>query len=148
MNDTAQNQQQQATSDKQQVTVDQNQTSQQAPVSPVSAPNREHEPAPFPDVSKMTEAEIQKEEKEVEKELEAIVEKSPKDQSPKVDEELKRIGVELTDEARVEPTFSVGEQALPMSFAQARATRQKYKWRNSISWLAALVMYHWKKLQH
>lgn len=118
------------------------------PAVPVSSPtNREHEPSNFPDVSKMTESDIQKEEKELEKQIEAIVEESPNEKNPKVDEELKRIGVELTDEARVEPTFSKGTQPLPMSFDQAKDTRKKHNWRSSVSWLATLIMYHWKKLR-
>ncbi len=122
------------------------QTNQGTPVS--TSLNREHEPAPtpFPDVSKMTEAEIQKEEKEVEEEIEAIVERSPKDQQPVLDEEIKKVGVALSEEDIKESPISIGDQPLPMTFNQAKVTRKKYNWRNSISWLAALVMYHWKKL--
>ena len=112
------------------------------------SPNREQEPAPFPDVTTMTEAEIQQEEKEVEKELEAIVERSPKDQQPVIDEEIKKVGVALSEEDIKEQPISIGVQPLPMTFGQAKVIRQKNNWRSSISWLAALVMYHWKKLQH
>ncbi len=128
----------------------------QAPVAspvvhpPVGAPaNKEHEPGtPHSklDVDKMSESEIVEEEKVVEKELEALVEKSPDTEKPEIPKEVQAAGVTHAKENTPMPQIASGTKSLPMSFQDALATQKKYKWRNSITWFASLVMYHWKKI--
>ncbi|HUQ84748.1 MAG TPA: hypothetical protein VM077_00345 [Candidatus Limnocylindrales bacterium] len=125
----------------------------QAPPSipqPVSAPrSKEQEPvsAPLPDVAKMSEAEIVEEEKVVEKELESFVEKSPDAEKPDIPKDVQQAGVtHVGEDVPVHPTTS-GFVSLPMSYDEAEFTRKKYKWKSSVAWLAAVVMYHWKKIK-
>jgi hypothetical protein len=122
-------------------------SSPQAPSSPVG---KEQEPAgaPFPDVSKMTEAEVKKEELEVERELESFIEKGSDLEKPKIDEEAKKAGLEHAGEDTKMPPVQVGAGVLPMSNEEAELTRKRYKWKDSISWLATLIAYHWKKLSY
>jgi hypothetical protein len=52
----------------------------------------------------------------------------------------------LLRSSSVHPTTS-GFVSLPMSFDEAEFTRKKYKWKSSVAWFAAIVMYHWKKIK-
>lgn len=110
--------------------------------------NKEAEPAPkpFPDAVKMSESEIQKEEIEIAGEIEAMVEASPDSEKPKIPEDVKAAGVEHAKEDTPMPPIQIGVKPLPMSFDEAEFTRKKYKWKDSISWLSDLIIYHWKKL--
>lgn len=116
----------------------------------VSSPSsKEHEPAasaPFPDVSKMTGPEVVEEEGKIEKELEALVEKTPDLEKPKIPEEAKKAGLEHAKADTPMPPVVSGVKPLPMSYDEAEFTRKKYKWKDSVAWFAAVVMYHWKKL--
>lgn len=117
---------------------------------PVSSPrSKEQEPvpAPLPDVAKMTEAEIIDEEKEVEKELEAIIEKSPNTEKPDIPKEAQDAGVTHSGADIPHPAAPSGSVVLPMTFEEAKTKYDKYKWRNSVSWFAGLIVYHWKKLK-
>jgi hypothetical protein len=119
------------------------------PPMPSSAPaGKEREPvsAPFPDVSKMSETQIIEEEKVLEKELESIVEKSPDVEKPQIPDEAKQAGLTHAKESTPMPVVSSGNIVLPMTYEEAKLTRKKYRWRDSISWFTALVMYHWKKI--
>jgi hypothetical protein len=116
---------------------------------PSSAPTgKEHEPvsAPFPDVSKMSETQIIEEEKVLEKELNSIVEKSPDLEKPKIPEEAKQAGLTHAKENTPMPVVSSGNIILPMTYEEAKLTRKKYRWRDSVSWFTTLIMYHWKKM--
>jgi hypothetical protein len=120
-----------------------------APQIPSSAPaGKEHEPvpSPFPDVSKMSETQIIEEEKVLEKELESIVEKSPDVEKPQIPEEAKQAGLTHAKESTPMPVVSSSNIVLPMTYEEAKLTRKKYKWRDSVSWFTALIMYHWKKM--
>lgn len=117
--------------------------------SPVSSPTgKEHEPGsiPFPDASKMTGPEIVEEEGKIEKELEALVEKTPDMEKPKIPEEAKKSGLDHAKADTPMPPVVVGVKPLPMSYDEAEFTRKKNKWKDSVAWFAAVVMYHWKKL--
>jgi hypothetical protein len=117
------------------------------PPTPVSSPSgKEHEPAPFPDVSKMTGPEVVEEEGKIERELEALVEKTPDLEKPKIPEEAKKAGLEHAKADTPMPPVVSGVKPLPMSYDEAEFTRKKYKWKDSVAWFAAVVMYHWKKL--
>jgi hypothetical protein len=128
-------------------------TSAQAPApapQQISSKGKEHEPAktPFPDVVKMNEAEIKNEEREVERELEAIIEQSPQDEKPKIPAEAAEAGLEPSDEDRDLPPVLMGPTGLPMTYDEAAFIRKRnrFHWKNSIAWLASIIMYHWKKL--
>lgn len=117
---------------------------------PVSAPrSKEQEPvpAPFPDVAKMSEAEIIDEEKEVEKELEALVEKSPDTEKPDIPKDVQAIGVKHAGADIPHPVAPSGSVVLPMTFDEANNNYNKKQWKNSISWFAGLIIYHWKKIK-
>lgn len=119
------------------------------PVQAVGGPaNREHEPAsaPQPDVVKMTEPEIIREEEKVERELETIIEKTPDTEKPEIPKEVQNAGVTLAKEAIPMPAGPTGSVVLPMTYQEAELTNKNYKWKDSVSWLASLIMYHWKKL--
>ncbi len=124
----------------------------QAPVSQQvsSTKNREHEPssAPAPDIVKMTDSEIIQEEKVVEKEIEAMVEKTPDSEKPKLSSEVKAAGVEHAKEDTPMPPLPTGVKPLPMSYDEAQSIRKKYKLilKDSVAWLSTLIMYHWKKI--
>lgn len=110
--------------------------------------SKEREPAPsFPDVAKMTESEIVIEEKEVEKELESIIEKSPDTEKPTIPKEVQQAGVTHAHEDIPIPTSLKGSSSLPMEYDEAQFTRKKYRWKDSVAWFAALIMYHWKKIK-
>lgn len=116
----------------------------------VSAPaNKEHEPTLHSkaDVDKMTEPEIAEEEKAVERKIEEIVEESPDTEKPKLPEEVKKAGVELAKESAPMPSGPSGKVVLPMTYEEAVVARKTYKWRDSISWLASVILYHFKKLK-
>lgn len=120
-----------------------------APPAPVSTPvSKEHEPvpAPFPDASKMTGPEVVEEEGKIEKELEALVENTPDAEKPKIPEEAKKAGLEHAKADTPMPPIVSGVKPLPMSYDEAEFTRKKYKWKDSVAWFAAVIMYHWKKL--
>lgn len=122
----------------------------QVSAAPVSAPaHKESEPAPppLPDVAKMTEVEAKEEEIEVEKELESWIEKLPQAEKPKISEEAKQAGLTHAKEDTPMPPSPTGNIVLPMSYEEAKLVRRKNRWRNSISWFATLVMYHWKRLR-
>jgi hypothetical protein len=113
---------------------------------------QEPTPQPFPDVTKMSEADIKKEEVEVEKELESWIEKLPHEEKPQIPEEAKKLGLEHAKEDTPMPTSPTGVVALPMTYEQAEDIRKKtrfqlYYWRKSITWLASLIMYHWKRIK-
>ncbi len=136
------------------VQPDQKPKEPQAAPQPVSSPrSKEQEPvpAPLPDVAKMTDAEIVEEEKVVEKELEALVEKSPDTEKPDIPKEVKDAGVEHAKEDTPMPALSSGAVPLPMSYKEAEQVRNKnkykwYFWRKSLTWFASLIIYHWKKI--
>lgn len=120
------------------------------PPTPISASvSKEHEPVPvpFPDVSKMTGPEVVEEEGKIEKELEALVEKTPDLEKPKIPEEAKKAGLEHAKADTPMPPIVSGVKPLPMSYDEAEFTRKKYKWKDSVAWFAAVIMYHWKKLR-
>ena len=114
-----------------------------------SPKNREHEPAKaaFPDVVKMSETEVKKVEGEVEKEIEAMFEHGKDKEKPDLSPDIKAIGVELAGEDIPMPSYPSGVQPLPMTIDEAEVTRKKYKWKDSISWLSDLIIYHWKKIR-
>ncbi|HVF69156.1 MAG TPA: hypothetical protein VNA13_01180, partial [Xanthomonadales bacterium] len=68
-------------------------TQQASPVVSPRGKEQEPVPAPLPDVAKMSEAEIVNEEKEVEKELESIIEKSPDNEKPDIPKDVQQAGV-------------------------------------------------------
>src|ERR1700686_3532911 len=71
-----------------------------APGEPVTISiNHEQEPVIVSktDVEHMTDSEIAAEEKEVEKEIEEMVEKSPVEKTPVLDDEVQKAGVTVTD---------------------------------------------------
>lgn len=121
----------------------------QANLQPASSPkSKEHEPAPapFPDLVKMSETELRQEEVEVEKELEGLIEKSPDNEKPKISEEARRAGLEHALQDIPMPAVPTSDPALPLSYEDAVWTKKKYKWKDSIAWLSALVIYHLKKI--
>lgn len=111
---------------------------------------KEQEPGaptpPLPDVAKMSETEIQKEEVEVEKEIEALIKTSPEPDKPNIPEDAKKAGLEHAGEDTPMSVSSAGNIVLPMTFEDAMLTRKKYKWKDSIAWFAALIIYHWKRM--
>lgn len=111
---------------------------------------KEHEPmpAPFPDVVKMNEKEIRNEEFEVERELESLIEKSPSSEKPKIPPAAEQAGMEHSGEDQDMPPINSGYAALPMSYDEAEFIKKKnkYHWKNSIAWLATIIMYHWKRI--
>jgi hypothetical protein len=129
--------------------ITQTDANQSAIPQPGTSPkNREHEPAAFPDVVKMSEQQVQDEEKKVEGEIESLIEESPDTEQPKISHELKIVGVEKSIDDIANSVIQPAGQVpiLPMTFDEAELTRKKYKWKDSIAWLSDLIIYHWKKL--
>lgn len=127
----------------------------EAPPAPTQQPvsggpaGKEREPvyAPLPDVAKLSDKEIVEEEKVVEAELESMVEKSPAEKKPDIPQEVKDAGVTATDDDAVMSNLVAGAVVPPMSLDEAKFTRKRHKWRESISWLSELIIYHWKKMR-
>lgn len=120
------------------------------PVQPISAPaSKEQEPgaAPLPDVAKMTESEIVDEEKAVESELEKMIVQSPQDKPLDLPKEIKNIGAALANEDTLMPDVSLGNGAFPMTYPEAIKTNKISKVKESIKWISALIIYHWKKMR-
>ncbi len=115
-----------------------------APAQPVSKPfSKEHEP--MPDIVKMTENQILQEENRVDKELKEIVAKSPDIEKPEISEEAKKAGLEHAKENTQMPVTASSNISLPMTYEQAQLTRKKYRFRDSIAWLADIIIYYFKQ---
>ncbi len=118
------------------------------PAQPESSPARKEQgPATSaatstPDIQTTDEEEIRKDEKEIE----AMLEKSPDTEKPKIPEEVKAAGVEHAKEDTPMPELPTDKKGMPMDFDKALITRKTYKWMDSIAWLATLVMYQIKKM--
>lgn len=119
-----------------------------APQQGESSSNKEHEPGTHSklDVDKMSEEQVLNEEKAVERELEKIVAESPDTEKPNIPEEVKKIGVDLAREEKPVPVTPIGAIKFPMTYDEAKLFSKKSKITSSITWLAAIVMYHIKKL--
>lgn len=115
---------------------------------PVSAPlTKEHEPrSTMPDVVKMTETQIVQEEVKVEKELEGIVSQSPNTEIPNIPPEAKNAGLEHAKEDTPLVSSPTSTVIMPMTFEEAQLTQKKYRFRDSIAWLADIIIYHFKKI--
>ena len=107
----------------------------------------EARPLPMPDISKLSDSEIQEEEKQVETAIENLIVQSPADKKPEIPEEAKTAGVELAaHEMEFDPN-KIGTVSLPMTFDEALKTQRKSRIRDSLKWLTTLIIYHWKKLR-
>lgn len=78
-------------------------------------------------------------------ELKNRVEKGPDAHQPKIEKETRLAGMELAKESTPVITTPTGIIHLPLTYTQALQKKKESRLIDSIHWLAALVMYQWRK---
>jgi hypothetical protein len=76
------------------------------------------------------------------------VEQSPDPHTPTVSPPAKQAGVEVAKEATPPPVSPSGKVQLPMTVEQAQQLKKTKSWKDSIFWLAELVIEQGKKPEY
>lgn len=149
--------------------MDNTQNQQQPPQQPAAQPqqpvavtpaiispvNREHGPVSTattsveqPELDIINEEVLRSSHPEVKvpQELEHIVEKGEDASLDEADKRLEELGVQLSSDSTSSSLNSPANIQLPMTYDQALVKQKRSKVKDSIAWLAALIMYQWKKI--